>query len=145
MQFTLPFVFIRAALLSLVFICHSILVVLLSLSLATKSGGAYQSVPMTVDCFALITIAISLIHKVTHRGAEPSNTRGLLTFGVLFLMGLLGAIIIIIRIRGGDHEAFCGDFSGMANSCAVANSVLVLFSFATGFGAPDSPRFHSHT
>jgi hypothetical protein len=49
---------------------------------------AYQSVPMTVDCFALITIAISLIHKVTHRGAEPSNTRGLLTFGVLFLMGL---------------------------------------------------------
>ncbi|KAF8892640.1 hypothetical protein BD779DRAFT_1200535 [Infundibulicybe gibba] len=131
MESNVRFAIVRALFFCLVALHHTVLIILLWVGLAVRSGGLFQAIPMGANGVALLIIAIFLMHKAVYRNADVTNANSLITFGCLFTISLGNTIVFLIRARSHGSTSLCLDFSGVSNSCSYASAVVAISCCST--------------
>ncbi|KAG2079148.1 hypothetical protein BDR04DRAFT_1226252 [Suillus decipiens] len=129
---TMPSLFTISCVLLLlgIYICNIGSIVILRQIIFAYTAGTFVVLAAVSSVFALLVFPAVLACK---RQTEVSNTRYLITFGALCLLGLPSCITLSFRARQNNATALCQDLS-QSGDCTIA-IVLIGCYYASAISA----------
>lgn len=127
-----PFALFRGLLLFAIGICNITSIVILRPVIVAHTAGPFEVMAFASNILALLVFPITFSFLYCRRHAEASNTRNLITFGVLCLPDLTSCIILTVHERRNNASALCHDLAQSGN-CTMANALLAVFYMSVIF------------
>lgn len=127
-----PFALSRGLLLLAIGICNITSIVILRPVIFAHTAGPFEVLAAASSILALLVFPITFSFLYCRRHAEASNTRNLITFGVLCLSDLISCILLTVHARRDNVSALCRDLS-QSGDCTMANALLAVFYMSVIF------------
>ncbi|KAG2747444.1 hypothetical protein P692DRAFT_20737121 [Suillus brevipes Sb2] len=113
-------------------ICNITSIVILRPVIFAHTAGPFEVIAAASSILALLVFPITFSFLYCRRHAEASNTRNLITFGVLCLSDLTSCILLTVHARRNNASALCRDLS-QSGDCTMANALLAVFYMSVIF------------
>ncbi|KIJ69523.1 hypothetical protein HYDPIDRAFT_165041 [Hydnomerulius pinastri MD-312] len=113
-------------LLAAITVCNVTSIVVSTVSFKAGTAGPFVALAVIASLVAVLIILISLFYKYITRNEETSNTKNLVTFGTLWLMGVGLCVALTFHARQDGAKALCKDFAQAPNPCTLANVLLAM-------------------
>ncbi|KAF5324633.1 hypothetical protein D9611_004407 [Ephemerocybe angulata] len=121
--------FARVMFVVLISVLHLVSLLLLTLSLALKSGGPVETVAIVVDWLALITMSVFLLHRAQYPQREYIRPRSLIAFSTLSFISAINLVLFVARLSWGG--ALVTEFRALGNGKAAAAAVIAIAAATT--------------